>query len=36
MTSVDQLVAKSRTVVDRIRPAVARAVGTLRARFARK
>ena len=34
--SVDELVAKGHTVVDRVRPMVQRAVGSLRARFTRK
>jgi len=34
--SIDELVAKGKTVVDRMRPVVDRAVGRLRARFARK
>jgi len=34
--SIDELVAKGRTVVDRVRPIVDRAVGKLRARLARK
>jgi hypothetical protein len=35
-TSLDELVAKGRTVVDRVRPVVDRAVDRLRARFGRK
>ena len=35
-TSLDELVAQGRTVVDRVRPIVDRAVGRLRARFGRK
>jgi len=34
--SLDELVAKGRTVVDRVRPIVDRAVGRLRSRFGRK
>jgi hypothetical protein len=34
--SVDELVAKGRTVVDRAKPVVERMVGNLRARFGRK
>lgn len=34
--SVDELVAKGHSVIDRIRPAVERAVGNLRARFSKK
>ena len=34
--SVDELVAKGRTVIDRARPVVDRMVGNLRARFGRK
>jgi hypothetical protein len=34
--SLDELVAKARTVADRVRPIVDRAVGKLRARFVRK
>jgi len=34
--SLDQLIAKGRTVVDRVRPIVDRAVDRLRARFSRK
>ena len=34
--SVDELVAKSRTVVDRVRPLVRRATSGLRSRFGRK
>jgi hypothetical protein len=34
--SFDELVARGRTVVDRVRPIVDRAVGRLRARFNRK
>jgi len=34
--SLDELIAKGFTVVDRVRPAVERAVGRLRARLARK
>ena len=34
--SLDELLAKGRTVVDRVRPIVERAVGKLRTRFARK
>lgn len=34
--SIDELVAKGRTIVDRVRPIVDRAVGKLRARLARK
>ncbi len=34
--SLDELVAQGRTVVDRVRPIVDRAVGRLRARFGRK
>jgi hypothetical protein len=34
--SVDQLVAKGHSVIERVRPMVQRAVGNLRARFGRK
>ncbi|HEY5926938.1 MAG TPA: hypothetical protein VIV11_34865 [Kofleriaceae bacterium] len=34
--SVDQLVARGHSVIDRVRPMVERAVGNLRARFGRK
>jgi hypothetical protein len=34
--SIDELVAKGHTVVDRVRPMVTRVVGNLRARFGRK
>ena len=34
--SVDQIVAKGHSVIDRVRPMVSRAVGNLRARFGRK
>src|SRR5689334_578957 len=34
--SVDELVAKGHSVIDRIKPAVERAVGNLRARFGKK
>jgi hypothetical protein len=34
--TLDEMVAKSRTVVERVRPLVDRAVGKLRARFGRK
>jgi len=34
--SLDEMVAKSRTVVDRVRPVVERALGRLRARLGRK
>jgi hypothetical protein len=34
--SLDELIAQGRSVVDRVRPVVERAVGKLRARFARK
>lgn len=34
--SLDEMVAKSRTVVDRVRPFVERALGRLRARLGRK
>src|SRR5687767_5804482 len=34
--SVDQLVARGHTVIERVRPVVERAVGNLRARFGRK
>jgi hypothetical protein len=34
--SVDQIVAKGHSVIDRVRPMVRRAVGNLRARFGRK
>lgn len=34
--SVDELVAKGRTVIDRARPVVERVVGNLRERFGRK
>jgi len=34
--SVDELMAKGRTVIDRVRPIIERAVGKLRARLARK
>jgi hypothetical protein len=34
--SLDELVARGRTAVDRVRPILERAVGKLRARFARK
>jgi hypothetical protein len=34
--SVDQIVAKGHSVIDRVRPMVDRAVGNLRARFGRK
>jgi|GEM_PF-3423336 len=34
--SIDELLAKGKTVVDRVRPVVERAVDKLRARFARK
>jgi len=34
--SIDELVAKGHTVVDRVRPMVSRVVGNLRARFGRK
>jgi len=34
--SIDELIAKGRTVVERIRPVVDRAVGKLRARFGGK
>jgi len=34
--SIDELMAKGRTVVDRVRPIVERAVGKLRARLAKK
>ena len=36
LASVDELVAKGHTVLDRVRPLVDRAVERLRARFARK
>ena len=35
-TSVDQIVAKGQSVIERVRPMVKRAVGNLRARFGRK
>jgi hypothetical protein len=34
--SVDEIVAKGHSVIDRVRPMVSRAVGNLRARFGRK
>lgn len=34
--SVDELVAKGQSVIERVRPMVERAVGNLRARFGRK
>ena len=34
--SVDQLVARGQSVIERVRPMVERAVGNLRARFGRK
>ena len=34
--SIDELVAKGQTVVERVRPMVSRVVGNLRARFGRK
>lgn len=34
--SVDQIVAKGHSVIERVRPMVERAVGNLRARFGRK
>ena len=34
--SVDQIVAKGHSVIERVRPMVSRAVGNLRARFGRK
>ena len=34
--SIDELVAKGHTVVDRVRPMVSRAIENLRARFGRK
>jgi len=34
--SLDEIVAKGRTVVERVRPVVDRALGRLRARFSRK
>jgi hypothetical protein len=34
--SVDEIVAKGHSVIDRIKPAVERAVGNLRARFGKK
>lgn len=35
-TSLDEIVAKGRTIVERVRPIVDRALGRLRARFGRK
>jgi hypothetical protein len=34
--SIDELIAKGQSVIDRVRPAVERTVGKLRARFTRK
>ena len=34
--SVDEIVSKGHSVIDRVRPMVDRAIGSLRARFARK
>ena len=36
MISVDEIVAKGHSVIERVRPMVSRAVGNLRARFGRK
>lgn len=36
LTTVDELIAKGRTVVDRVRPAVARVAARMRARLSRK